>query len=127
MTAPLPKSDPYWWEAARPAPLPEAPLPETADVAIIGAGYAGLGAAIPSICATRPISGHLRPAPRAPARIMKAARPPRWTLPRIRRPQAPCSWGPGNLRAIAMHRHHAGSAPQAIAATQRAGYGSAIS
>ncbi|WP_172327252.1 FAD-binding oxidoreductase [Mangrovicoccus sp. HB161399] len=55
MTAPLPESAPYWWEAARPAPLPELPLPETADVVIVGAGYAGLGAAIPLARAGRSV------------------------------------------------------------------------
>ncbi|WP_138467159.1 FAD-binding oxidoreductase [Poseidonocella sp. HB161398] len=55
MTAPAPKSDPYWWEAARPAPQAEAPLPERADVVIVGAGYAGLGAAIPLARAGRSV------------------------------------------------------------------------
>ena len=39
-------TDPYWWEAAPPRRLPELPLPETCDVAIVGAGYAGLSAAL---------------------------------------------------------------------------------
>lgn len=38
------KSTPYWWEAAPVAPLPEAPLARQVDVAIVGAGYAGLTA-----------------------------------------------------------------------------------
>jgi glycine/D-amino acid oxidase-like deaminating enzyme len=37
---------PYWWEAYAPRPLPELPLPRTAPVAIIGAGYTGLSAAL---------------------------------------------------------------------------------
>src|SRR6266699_3069088 len=38
--------DPYWWEAA-PRELPiEVALPKRCDVAIIGAGYAGLSAAL---------------------------------------------------------------------------------
>lgn len=37
---------PWWWEAARPAPLPDLPLPAQVDVAILGAGYAGLTAAL---------------------------------------------------------------------------------
>ncbi|WBU57764.1 NAD(P)/FAD-dependent oxidoreductase [Paracoccus sediminicola] len=41
-----PKDTPYWWEAAPVVPLPETPLPKRADVVIIGAGYAGLSAAI---------------------------------------------------------------------------------
>lgn len=37
---------PWWWEAAPPAPLPELPLPGRVDVAVLGAGYAGLSAAL---------------------------------------------------------------------------------
>ena len=40
------KETPYWWEAA---PLPEfegAPVQKTCDVAIVGAGFAGLTAAL---------------------------------------------------------------------------------
>ena len=33
---------PYWWEAAPPAALPTEALPAKVDVAIVGAGYAGL-------------------------------------------------------------------------------------
>lgn len=40
------KTTPYWWEAAPVRPLPERPLEKTVDVAIVGAGYAGLSAAI---------------------------------------------------------------------------------
>ncbi|WP_291703875.1 NAD(P)/FAD-dependent oxidoreductase [Bradyrhizobium sp.] len=41
------KAMPYWWEAWRPtAEGAEASLPARADVAIVGAGYAGLSAAI---------------------------------------------------------------------------------
>lgn len=36
---------PYWWEAAAPQTADD-PLPETCDVLVIGAGYAGLSAAI---------------------------------------------------------------------------------
>lgn len=39
-------SSPWWWEAAPPAPLPELPLPARVDVAVLGAGYAGLAAAL---------------------------------------------------------------------------------
>lgn len=39
-------TDPYWWEDAQPRQLPEVPVAGTCDVAIIGAGYAGLSAAI---------------------------------------------------------------------------------
>lgn len=38
------KTTPYWWEAAPPEPAPDQPLPKQLDVAIVGAGYAGLGA-----------------------------------------------------------------------------------
>ena len=37
---------PFWWEAYQPQPLPELPLPKDVSVAIIGAGYAGLSAAL---------------------------------------------------------------------------------
>ena len=38
--------DPYWWDAAaRESPI-EVALPKSCDVAIIGAGYAGLSAAL---------------------------------------------------------------------------------
>ncbi|MBV9968840.1 MAG: FAD-binding oxidoreductase [Xanthobacteraceae bacterium] len=41
------KAMPYWWEAWRPtAEGSDGPLPARADVAIVGAGYAGLSAAI---------------------------------------------------------------------------------
>ncbi len=40
------KTTPYWWEAAPPQPIPDHPLPQTLDVVIVGAGYAGLGAGI---------------------------------------------------------------------------------
>jgi glycine/D-amino acid oxidase-like deaminating enzyme len=40
------KPQPHWWDAAAPHPLPEADLPEKVDVAIIGAGYTGLVAAL---------------------------------------------------------------------------------
>ncbi len=36
---------PYWWDAAAPSPAND-PLPETCDVLVIGAGYAGLSASI---------------------------------------------------------------------------------
>jgi len=37
---------PYWWEAAAPRDLSETPVAETCDIAIVGAGYAGLSAAL---------------------------------------------------------------------------------
>jgi glycine/D-amino acid oxidase-like deaminating enzyme len=40
------KSKPYWWEGFQPAALPDINLPKDVAVAIIGAGYAGLHAAI---------------------------------------------------------------------------------
>lgn len=40
------KTTPYWWDAAAPQPLPEKPVEKTVDVAIIGAGYAGLTAGL---------------------------------------------------------------------------------
>ena len=39
-------SQPYWWDAAPPRSLPPAPVAPTCDVAIVGAGYTGLSAAI---------------------------------------------------------------------------------
>jgi glycine/D-amino acid oxidase-like deaminating enzyme len=40
------KPRPYWWEAHEPKPLPEIDLPKAVRVAIVGAGYAGLNAAL---------------------------------------------------------------------------------
>ena len=40
------RNEPYWWEAAPPATLPRSPVPGTCDVAIVGAGYTGLSAAL---------------------------------------------------------------------------------
>ena len=40
------KSTPYWWEAAPVRPLPPRPLAKKLDVAIVGAGYAGLSAGL---------------------------------------------------------------------------------
>ena len=37
---------PYWWEAAAPQVLPQVPVAETCDIAIVGTGYAGLSAAL---------------------------------------------------------------------------------
>lgn len=41
-----PALDPYWWEAAPLRELPEAPLPAKVDVAVVGAGFTGLSAAL---------------------------------------------------------------------------------
>src|SRR6266513_5087010 len=38
--------DPYWWDAAPPESPTEAAVPKSCDIAIIGAGYAGLSAAL---------------------------------------------------------------------------------
>jgi len=40
------KPRPFWWEAHEPQPLPVFDLPKQARVAIVGAGYAGLSAAL---------------------------------------------------------------------------------
>ncbi|PZF75444.1 FAD-dependent oxidoreductase [Aestuariivirga litoralis] len=40
------KPRPFWWEAHEPKPLPEVDLPKQARVVIVGAGYAGLNAAL---------------------------------------------------------------------------------
>ena len=40
------KAQPFWWEAHRPSALPELTLPREARVVIVGAGYAGLSAAL---------------------------------------------------------------------------------
>jgi len=40
------RATPWWWEAAPPVALPETALPADVDVAILGAGYAGLSAAL---------------------------------------------------------------------------------
>jgi glycine/D-amino acid oxidase-like deaminating enzyme len=41
------KITPYWWEEAEPEACDNGPPPANADVVVVGAGYAGLGAAIP--------------------------------------------------------------------------------
>jgi glycine/D-amino acid oxidase-like deaminating enzyme len=50
MHVPMPKiadkNTPYWWEAAPVLPLPPQPLSRKLDVAIVGAGYAGLSAGL---------------------------------------------------------------------------------
>ena len=40
------KAMPFWWEAHKPTALPEIELPKSVAVAIVGAGYAGLSAAL---------------------------------------------------------------------------------
>ena len=40
------KAKPYWWEAFQPIALPPVDLPGDVSVAIVGAGYAGLNAAL---------------------------------------------------------------------------------
>ncbi len=40
------KTDPYWWEAARPDHEEERALPDACDVLVIGSGFAGLSAAL---------------------------------------------------------------------------------
>jgi glycine/D-amino acid oxidase-like deaminating enzyme len=40
------KAKPYWWEAYAPTPLARVELPREVTVAIVGAGYAGLNAAL---------------------------------------------------------------------------------
>jgi len=40
------KNTPYWWESAPVKPLPQQPLAKKLDVAIVGAGYAGLSAGL---------------------------------------------------------------------------------
>jgi gamma-glutamylputrescine oxidase len=41
------RAEPYWWDAAPPETTPaDAALPETADLAVVGSGFAGLSAAL---------------------------------------------------------------------------------
>lgn len=40
------RNEPYWWEAAPPTTLPRHAVPGRCDVAIVGAGYTGLSAAL---------------------------------------------------------------------------------
>ncbi|HEV2906586.1 MAG TPA: FAD-dependent oxidoreductase, partial [Actinomycetota bacterium] len=42
------QESPYWWDRTKLPGLPNASLPSEVDVAIVGAGYTGLGAAIES-------------------------------------------------------------------------------
>jgi glycine/D-amino acid oxidase-like deaminating enzyme len=46
MVMDTPKLDPYWWEATPRPELPEEPVPDETDVAIVGSGFAGLSAAL---------------------------------------------------------------------------------
>ena len=39
-------TDPWWWEAARPWPSDDRPLPASTEVLVVGAGYTGLSAAL---------------------------------------------------------------------------------
>ena len=39
-------TNPYWWDAAEPTKLAETPVASSCDVVIVGAGYAGLSAAL---------------------------------------------------------------------------------
>ena len=43
------KPSPFWWDAYEPRPLPEITLPKSVRVAIVGAGYAGLNAALEAL------------------------------------------------------------------------------
>ena len=47
--------EPIWWEAAAPAPLDETPLPAGVDVAVVGAGFTGLSAALALLRAGRSV------------------------------------------------------------------------
>ncbi len=40
------KAKPFWWEAHEPKPLADVALPKDVAVVIVGAGYAGLSAAL---------------------------------------------------------------------------------
>ncbi len=40
------RNEPYWWEAAPPTMVPQVSVPGKCDVAIVGAGYTGLSAAL---------------------------------------------------------------------------------
>ncbi len=50
------KNAPYWWEHAPVKPLPQQPRSQQADVAIVGAGYAGLTAGMVLARAGRSVS-----------------------------------------------------------------------
>ena len=39
-------TDPYWWDEAAPQQFAQVPVPEKTDIAVVGAGYAGLSAAL---------------------------------------------------------------------------------
>jgi glycine/D-amino acid oxidase-like deaminating enzyme len=49
------KFEPYWWEEAPRPALAERPLPERAEVAIVGSGYTGLSAALTLVRAGREV------------------------------------------------------------------------
>ncbi|SIT16486.1 NAD(P)/FAD-dependent oxidoreductase [Paracoccus saliphilus] len=56
LTADGMKTTPYWWDAAPPQPLPEKPIEKSVDVAIVGAGYAGLTAGLTLVRAGRSVA-----------------------------------------------------------------------
>jgi glycine/D-amino acid oxidase-like deaminating enzyme len=43
------RTDAYWWDRVPRPQLPEAPLPQKADVVVIGSGYTGLSAALQTV------------------------------------------------------------------------------
>ena len=47
------KPEPYWWDIAPPVPGPEADLPRSVDILIVGSGYTGLHAALQTARAGR--------------------------------------------------------------------------
>ena len=50
------KCEPYWWDAAPRPRRPPEPLPDEADIAIVGSGYTGLSAALTLARAGRAIT-----------------------------------------------------------------------
>lgn len=61
------ESEPYWWRSARPAVPAAGPVDAECDVAIVGAGYTGLGAALTLARAGRSVQVFDRDAPGAGA------------------------------------------------------------
>ena len=53
---PADKATPYWWEAAPPKDLPTTPIAASVDVAIVGAGYAGVMAGLTLVRAGRSVA-----------------------------------------------------------------------
>ena len=68
-------TEPYWWESAPPKALPEKAVQPRCDVVVVGAGYAGMSAALVLARAGRSVQVFDKQHPGAGARPATAAWP----------------------------------------------------